>query len=697
MGTRAHFDKPADDPCYDPRMTRAQAIARRTAGTLRENCVVVITDGPTIGTPGNTSITEIELNPTSPTELGLTARVHQTFDNSAWEGIYDIDLGVSGSITRLTDSSQNTAVDNDADSPTVHTQVPWHLGTTIGGVWRDNYFEDAVLTAADTVVAPKSVTNSRFINTTMDFTGWTTGSISTTLVQGSGTHHIFGGFALWTRSNIIDATVNAVTDIINLTGADIADSGTSVSTTGNGTISVTNSRIEDAAIVLNAGEANITITNSTIRESAQIQNDALSLKAISLFNSTIEGAAIIRGQAGTIVRSVIVSNSTVQGKPAGDTMIFRDDASATLLFCDIYNGSSTWLIDGPAAFTSLQWTGIKWIGGTLTHGTAATNCQWTDAELIDCFVDVQGPGEAGFATVVRQSHLVNTVIRHSAGVTESLNIQNVEANGAPGAVIAIDAASPRGLSIDGGTTLTGAFSIIQTGTTAPSGGGADDDRVFNCTLQGGVIEFATTVGGIVPHTISNSLIVGGPNAPGVPDGVIRIDGTSARVQVFQCEIWGELTITDVPEGALSGPTSVYDNYIGSSCNLRYIGGDATFKQVRNNRIEGNSSSILCTGLTGSAGAALADVFSNRVANQSVLTCTGARVPGFPVRNNSVENGSTLTVPASGSILQCSLQNNADLDTGAFVHFDGEISGAFTKVATAANTNSLTNKSFDDWV
>src|SRR5687768_10951456 len=101
--------------CYPPRMTRAEALARRAAGTLKENCVVVITDGPTIANViTGTSATETELNPTSPTSLGLTARVFTTFDDSAWSGIYDIDLGVAGSITRLSDNLGNTAQDTDA-------------------------------------------------------------------------------------------------------------------------------------------------------------------------------------------------------------------------------------------------------------------------------------------------------------------------------------------------------------------------------------------------------------------------------------------------------------------------------------------------------------------------------------------------------------------------------------------------------
>lgn len=179
MSTSGGFNPPSDTPCYDPRMTRAEALARRTAGTLDPNCVVVITDGPVIGTAGNTSPTEIELNPVSATELGSTARVHTTFDNTAWTGTYDIDEGPSGTILRLTDNWNNIAQDDNPGAPTIHTQVPWHKG---GTDFRGNSFHDAVLIAWD--IAGGSISDNVLIGATVNLTGKTAGTFNGNQVRG---------------------------------------------------------------------------------------------------------------------------------------------------------------------------------------------------------------------------------------------------------------------------------------------------------------------------------------------------------------------------------------------------------------------------------------------------------------------------------------------------------------------------------
>ncbi len=182
MTTSGSFTPPSVPECaYAPQMTRAQAIARRTAGTLDPNCVVVITDGPVIGTAGNTSPTQIELNPVSSTDLGMSARVHQLFHPaSAWDGIYDVDLGAAGSIKRLTDHWNNTAQDANADSPTVHAQVPWHKGSA---TFRDNFFDESTLPGWD--AAGGTLNDNKIMESTVDLTGKTSGTFNQNTLTGS--------------------------------------------------------------------------------------------------------------------------------------------------------------------------------------------------------------------------------------------------------------------------------------------------------------------------------------------------------------------------------------------------------------------------------------------------------------------------------------------------------------------------------
>jgi hypothetical protein len=158
-------------------MTRAQALALRAAGALNPNCVVRITDGPVIGTAGNTSPTTIELNPVSTTDLGMSARVTTTFDDTAWTGRYDIDLGTAGSIIELRDGWGNVITDPDAGSPTVHSQFPWHKA---GSAFRDNLVDDATLTgwdAATLITCSGNVVRRSNVNL-LGATSWTNNTVT---------------------------------------------------------------------------------------------------------------------------------------------------------------------------------------------------------------------------------------------------------------------------------------------------------------------------------------------------------------------------------------------------------------------------------------------------------------------------------------------------------------------------------------
>lgn len=191
-GTVTNFSPNTDPSCYDPRMTRAQALARRTAGTLKENCVIVITDGPTIGVPGFTSPTEIELNPTSPTAIGMTARVHTTYANAegAWPGLYDIDAGGVGVIIRLEDNKGNVV-----DAPNGgNTQnfFPWGFPNTV----HDNRINGnpsltnwQIPAAAGALISGNQIDTTAGTVLTVDLTGMTvaTSQLSDNIFEGAGT------------------------------------------------------------------------------------------------------------------------------------------------------------------------------------------------------------------------------------------------------------------------------------------------------------------------------------------------------------------------------------------------------------------------------------------------------------------------------------------------------------------------------
>lgn len=182
MSTSGSFDPASSPPCPQNVFTRAALIALRDAGSLRVDCHYRW-DGPVIGTAGNTSPTIIESHAVMPNELSLEAKVETTFDNSAWEGLADIDLGAAGSIIRLVGRWNNVGIDSDPDSPTVQTQIPWHLGSNS---FRDNTFQDATLPGwSAAIAAGGTYTDNTIVESAVDLTGKTSGTFVRNNLLGS--------------------------------------------------------------------------------------------------------------------------------------------------------------------------------------------------------------------------------------------------------------------------------------------------------------------------------------------------------------------------------------------------------------------------------------------------------------------------------------------------------------------------------
>src|SRR4030095_16332696 len=184
MGTNGGFNPPSDPACPDP-STRAQLLALRAANGLSEQCHYLVTDGPVIGTTGNTSPTQILMHAVGPGELSSNVHVNTQFgttdDTSA--RIYDIALGAAGSIAQLTDDFDNVVRDGDVNAPTVHTQFPWHAR---GANLRDNNVSDCTLTGWDTAVAAGAVIwDNELLESGIHLTGMTSGSFLRNRIQGS--------------------------------------------------------------------------------------------------------------------------------------------------------------------------------------------------------------------------------------------------------------------------------------------------------------------------------------------------------------------------------------------------------------------------------------------------------------------------------------------------------------------------------
>ena len=173
MSTSGSFTPAQAPECpYAPRMTRAAALALRTAGGLRENCVVVVTDAGTLG-PGAVPA-EVELNPVGPSAFGLTARIFSALDDSAWAGLWDIDLGAGGTFLEVRDNLGNVVRDPDGS---VIAEFPW--GNTDV---TDNRVTEGTLTGWGVLPAGFVVRNNTLSRATVDLTGAVSGSFSDNVV-----------------------------------------------------------------------------------------------------------------------------------------------------------------------------------------------------------------------------------------------------------------------------------------------------------------------------------------------------------------------------------------------------------------------------------------------------------------------------------------------------------------------------------
>lgn len=694
MTTSGSFTPPAIPECpYAPRMTRAAAIALRTAGSLKENCVVVITDGPVIGTAGNTSPTEIELNPVSPTELGTTARVHTTFAASAWHGVYDIDLGTAGSITELTDDWGNTAKDIDADSATVHTQFPWHLGST---TFRDNYVEDSVLTGWDVATF---VTNNRVIESTFDLTGKTSGTVNESEVIAS-TVKSGGAFFSFNqnkaRASTLDFGAGVATGTVSITRCDLDSAVVTRDPTATGGMSWVNSQVDTGTFIQGAASTgSVNLTASQLANS-NVNVDPNSAKGFSASNSELFGFTVRTQDAGGL-GSVTISNSNCVGKPnpaTADSVLIRgatgnSGISITNTFMDGFSaapaGSASIDVNASASSHIISDSIVQ--NSRINVGPGAGAFQVANGSTFRSAI-VNANSATGGRLTIGGSTINGATVNHAAASTNNLQVQNcrIEAGGLVELL-----SGGRDLNVSGCDVIDG---IIRQSTvnaaSVPNSNSVNDTVVRDL---GRIVFSETTPAGQTGSSVLRSLVQGNSLGGGV-DGMLTITGNSAFVVVDRVKVEGIVTLTDVPSGALAAGTSFHDLRVGPASTLTYTAGDATAKQIRNIEVSGLSTLTL-SALTGSAGAGLADVFGMYVRGQSTVTVTGARVAGQPVRDTTVEQGSVLNVAASGSVQRCRVAGGATLNTGAFVHFDTEMSLAATKTLTAANVNRLCNKSYDD--
>lgn len=494
MSTSGAYTPPAAPECpYAPRMTRAAALALAAGGGLLENCVVVIVDGPTIGIAGNTSPTEIELNPVSPTELGLTARVHTTFDDVAWDGLYDIGLGTAGSIIKLTDSHNNVVEDTDADSPTVHTQWPWHLGST---TLRDNYVSDTTFTGLPGAGA-LAINDCKFSGATVNLTGSTGANTWANSQFTNASLTLSGGNNTFTRSRFGNVVLTH---------------------SGAGALTVNDSHVTNFFRIVHTGTTNLTVTRCEMSNQGNSGTGDL-VHSATVGNTTILDSEVIGGTTSGAIPTL--HNDGNAG--AGNTLSVT--RSKVLLNYAIRKQA------GSTATVGIQGTIFRGLGVADMTATATGQLTILGADIQSSSVIVNGSGivigQHPVTSVVGGSALYGATVQTLAGSTKTIQyysvvhlggtvqvgviagagtllFDNSRINGAPGVVVVDILGAPTGV-----TTVLKSSEVASGGRLVTSSNGDASQFVLENTQveTGALLTMSAGASSVKNSRFSGSAIV----------------------------------------------------------------------------------------------------------------------------------------------------------------------------------------------
>lgn len=332
MSTSGSFTPPAAPACpYPERMTRAAALALRTAGTLVPDCVVTVTDGPVIGTAGNTSATEVTLQPVSGTEFAMEALVHTTFSANAWQGAYSID---TNAIQSLTDDFGNTVKDLDAAAPTVHGQFPWHLGSA---TLRDNYVEDSALAGWDVQVG--TIINCDVRESSIDLTSKTAGTLNGWVTR-SHTATVSGSFSAANSTSIAGTLTKAGTGAMSFLNASLNTVAVNQAAGSTGTTAINDTRLQSVSVTQpasNTGNVLYYAGNdgalSTFHQGAGNVAWAGNYGFLGFVSSAASDHNTAITRNGSVTVGAITQNSTGGHATSGDNIIgciFESDGALTL-------------------------------------------------------------------------------------------------------------------------------------------------------------------------------------------------------------------------------------------------------------------------------------------------------------------------------------------------------------------------------
>lgn len=685
MATNAGFNPPSDPPCSTDVITAAAAVALRNAGGLDVRCHYFV-QGPTIGTPGNTSPTIVELHAVTPSSFGKEAKVQQTFNpEGAFIASYDPDADTAngGTLNEILDHWGNRLTDEDAGNAathTVHNQWPYHLS---GPLLRDNIADDTDLPGlAAFVAAGGEFRDNELRETSVDLTGVTS--------PGPAPASFF-------RRNLINSgsfTAHVPTVYVNnnsLNSAVISHLGASADS-----FSFQNNTMLSGSVTVDAATTSQVTINSNIMGGTttgyriNITNKTTSLVIISgnrLYNvsgGTYELQASGTGQVNMTGCEVVAGQITLNGP-----------GNATLTNCDLNSQTITHTGSGLLSLTRLMGR-----GSTITHGGGGS-LSGVDTAMLSGAVVRTLAGQAGSVTMstsqFRRGYVVEVAATSTAAVTLANSIFSGHTSHASGLDMQVDGSGTRafqdsevvahfnqvGLVLVGGGVVTlGQKSTIHSGRLVRDPATTATLSLAQSKLTGTLQQDAGATGGSLTLSATDALAVGllvqqqGPGAitfnTSRVSALVRNAATATRGTAF--------TNVDLQGGTFDQNRS---------------GGTGT-DSINGLTLRGVLSSVVLNGAA-DPGGAQTPINVATVSEGGALTLTNpvGGGSGVCVQRCTVAEGAQVSGTGTLLVDRCRFAAGVVVNLGAFDHSFTVIEGQFTKTLTAANNGRLCNKSFDD--
>lgn len=297
--------------CPDP-MTRNALLALRNSGSLLKDCHYVITNA---STDGNLDVQEILLHAVNGNTLSMQAGILTSHDNTAWQGVYDID---TNNVIEVIDNLENKVVGNGSI-------INFPFGVT--SVADNTVHSDSIITyVGGTVNGNTFMNNSAVRINSGTFSDNVISTDANITSNGNVRRNIFSAQSNTTinSGDFLENEVKGDATVISSTTGDVDNN--IFSANSNSTISGT-ANLDTSEI---GTDANLTLTGGNVTTTQIGQNG----------NLTMSGGAFADNTIGQDAEVTIIGQSNYENT-FGDSTIFRQVGTGYIRYSTI-KGTTTW-------------------------------------------------------------------------------------------------------------------------------------------------------------------------------------------------------------------------------------------------------------------------------------------------------------------------------------------------------------------